>query len=364
MDHPATVDCDNRLLVLLGNRAYSAAVKRETQAWGSHFVLQQRRSIEYSYPPIAAYRNQVITGDSGTTWPEYLKARFGRFERALSIGVGTGWIEESLIKQGLVSSIELGDLSQAAVEHAAHRLHAVDTTVKVSVNVYDVNFIHLEPERYDLILCHSILHHTINLEHLLVQLNLALKARGVLVVDEFIGPSRWQWPGQTCAIVNAIMNGLTGGQRLRPLAPSELAVMIMSSPFESIRSSELAALLGHQFQDAVVLERRFMGFLYPAILTLDFSNWDHPGLREIVEKCIELDIVFTRTGLLPPCFIFGVYHKSLLQIQSVMPFSRGQIQKLLNPIWSASPLRIAKWVLGPIVKPILFQFANVKAPRC
>ena len=340
---------ETRMLILPGSKVYGAAVRRETEAWGSSFVLQERWSIEYSYPAIAAYRNKIITGSSGTTWIDFLKGQFGRFERALSLGVGTGWIEEALLRRGLVNTIDLSDLSQSAVEHVSNRLSELDPTVKVNVQVQDANFIRLEPESYDLIVCHSILHHVINLEHLLYQLNLSLKKTGMLVVDEFIGPSRFQWSNQVCDIVNSTMRSLIQGKGFRPLVLPERAVMAMSSPFESIRSSELAPLLEFQFQENVILEQRFMGLLYPAIWTLDFSDWEDVGLHKTVEKCIELDRTFTKTALLPPCFLFGIYRKSRRQISSVKPLKDYQVRQLLDPIWSATPLRLAKWIMGPLL---------------
>jgi SAM-dependent methyltransferase len=340
---------ENRMSVLPGNKVYEAAVRRETKAWGSSFALRERRSIEYSYPAITAYRNRIITGSSETTWIDFLKGQYGRFGRALSLGVGTGWIEEALLKQGLVSVIDISDLSHSAVEYVSNRLSALDSRVKVNAHVQDANFIRLEPESYDLIICHSILHHVINLEYLLYHLNLSLKKTGMLVVDEFIGPSRFQWPKQVCDVVNSILRSLTLGKAFRPLVLPELAVMAMSSPFESIRSSELGPLLEVQFQENIILEQRFMGFLYPAIWTLDFSDWEDAGLQKIVEECIELDMNFTKAGLLPPSFLFGIYEKSRRQMPTVSPFKDYKIRRLLDPIWNASPLRLAKWIAGSLL---------------
>jgi SAM-dependent methyltransferase len=339
---------ENRMSVLPGSKVYEAAVRRETEAWGSSFALKERRSIEYSYPAIAAYRNRIISGSSDTTWIDFLKGQYGRFGRALSLGVGTGWIEEALLKRGLVSTIDLSDLSHSAVEHVSNRLSRLDSKVKINVHVQDANFIRLEPESYDLIVCHSILHHVVNLEHLLYHLNRSLKKTGMLVVDEFIGPSRFQWPKQVCDVVDSTVRLLTQGRAFRRLVLPERAVMAMSSPFESIRSSELAPLLEFQFQENVIPEQRFMGFLYPAIWTLDFSDWEDAGLQKIVEECIELDRTFTKTALLPPCFLFGIYRKSRRQMPTVSPLKDYKIRRLLDPLWNATPLRLAKWIAGPL----------------
>lgn len=339
----------NRLLIETENRAYRAAVRRETKAWGGEYALNERRSIEYTYPSIAAYRNETITGSSEKTWMDLLCERYGRFDKALSLGVGTGWIEDALIKRKLITSLELSDLSSTAVQYVSDRLKTLDEKVEVQAHVQDANFISLEPERYDLIICHSILHHILNLEHLIHQLNGALRKTGILVVDEFIGPSRFQWAKSVRDTVNRTMRPLARGVGFRPMASPERAVMAMTSPFESIRSSELASLLESQFLDQVILEHRFMGFLYPAIWTLDFNDWQNVDLAETVKKCIDLDRIFSQSEELPPCFQFGLYRKSERQMPATVPLTDQEIRRLLNPYSMASPLRLAKWLASPIL---------------
>lgn len=330
------------------SKYYEAAVRRELKTWGGEYALNERRSIEYAYPSIAAYRNETITGSPENTWMDLLKEKYGRFQNALSLGAGTGWIEEALIRRGLVISLEISDLSSTAIQYVADRLKSLDEKVSVQTHVQDANFISLESDCYDLIICHSILHHIINLEHLLGQINGALKKTGILVVDEFIGPSRFQWPKSVRETVNRTVEPLARGVGFRPMASPERAVMAMTSPFESIRSSELASLLESQFHGHIILERRFMGFLYPAIWTLDFNNWQSFSLAETVEKCIDLDREFSLSKELPPCFLFGLYRKSENKIAAPVPLTDQKTRRLLNPYSTASLLRLAKWLIGPI----------------
>ena len=232
----------NLCLISPGSKLYKSAVRRESKTWGGDHALNERRSIEYTYPAVASYRNETITGSSERTWMDLLKEQYGRFEKALSLGVGTGWIEEALIRRNLAASLELSDLSFEAVQYVSNRLKALNKELDIDLNVQDANFFSLEPERYDLIVCHSVLHHILNLENLLDQLNRALKKTGVLVVDEFIGPSRFQWPQSVRDTVNKTVRSLTQGVGFRPMKSPENAAMAMTSPFESIRSFEIASI--------------------------------------------------------------------------------------------------------------------------
>jgi len=65
----------------------------------------------------------------------------------------------------------------------------------------DLNFIKLPENEYDIVYCHGVLHHIINLEYLLEQLYKTLKPHGVLVVYEFVGESKWQWSEKRLQVI-------------------------------------------------------------------------------------------------------------------------------------------------------------------
>jgi len=51
----------------------------------------------------------------------------------------------------------------------------------------DLNFAELQPDSFDFILCHGILHHLINLEFILAQINRALTRDGIVLIYELRG---------------------------------------------------------------------------------------------------------------------------------------------------------------------------------
>ena len=53
---------------------------------------------------------------------------------------------------------------------------------KINTIQGDLNFVELPTNTYDFILCHGILHHLINLEHILYQINKSLKPNGLFLV--------------------------------------------------------------------------------------------------------------------------------------------------------------------------------------
>src|SRR5271157_412713 len=50
------------------------------------------------------YWNMSITGSATETWYEYVRDRFGPFDRALFVNCGNGWVERALFQSGTIRS--------------------------------------------------------------------------------------------------------------------------------------------------------------------------------------------------------------------------------------------------------------------
>ena len=132
--------------------------------------------------------------------------------------------------------------------------------------VADSNAGELPANRYGLIFsCHSF-HHFLRLEHIMEQVHRALTPAGFFVLEEFVGPTQFQWTDKQIALVRSLM--LLVPERLRRFrwdaiktfegrpTPAEVAAI---SPFESIRSAEIYPLFRQYFD--VVAVRKLGGTL-------------------------------------------------------------------------------------------------------
>lgn len=322
----------DKMVVRPGNAIYMQAAQREAWAWSPENVIDSKGSPEYFHPRIVAYRNSKICGDSMISWPELIKQRYGRFGTACSLGSGTGWIEKALLELDLFDRLELFDLSEPALTLSVQNLMGVGSRrCEVIGTQQDINFIELPRNRYDFILCHSALHHIINLEHVFDQITHALTGNGILVIDEFIGPSRWQWSPKIICLVNTLNQLIAaGGQvhdRLRTLS---VAGLKLYAPFEAIRSGELGELIRQTFNETRIIESRFMGLLYPALHTLDLSDFSNPDFNRIIETYIELDRCLTELNLVEPCFHFGVYRKPSSKNFAVKQWTEEDVIRYLH----------------------------------
>src|SRR5205823_506886 len=125
--------------------------------------------------------------------------------------------------------------------------------------VADSNISTLSPENYDLIFSAHSFHHFLELEHIMEQVNQALTPRGLFILEEFVGPTQFQWTDQQIDLVRSLMSLIP--EWLRRLRWGAIKFMegrptvedvVAASPFESIRSSEIFPLFQQYFEVAEV----------------------------------------------------------------------------------------------------------------
>ena len=102
----------------------------------------------------------------------------------------------------------------------------------------------------------SSIHHVAQLEHLFREVLLSLKPGGYFVLDEFIGPSQFQWPDEQVAIINEQLEKLpeefkyaiNNSDLVKAcVGRPSLEHMNAYDPSEAIRSGEIMGLLPWYF---------------------------------------------------------------------------------------------------------------------
>lgn len=147
------------------------------------------------HPLVRNYINESIGGGT-PMWPlDWFQATFPgrRFPAALSIGCGTGALERDLVRRNLVDRIDACDASVQSLNIARAEAAAEGMSDRIRYFEADFNTLDLPIDQYDLICFHQSLHHVAALERLLSRVERALKADGLLYLDEFVGPSRNYW---------------------------------------------------------------------------------------------------------------------------------------------------------------------------
>jgi SAM-dependent methyltransferase len=224
-----------------------------------------------NHPSVRARANLRVTGDPGKwpiQWlPDVVPDRLP-FRRALSIGCGVGNLERSLVELSYVESVTGIDSSAEALERARRSAEAAGMSGRVAYALADARE-RLPAERgVDAIFFHSSLHHFDRLPDLLGRVRGALAPRGILFLDEYVGPARDEWTWRHLVRWNRVYWKLpTPVRRTRVIRRP----INREDPTEAIESSGILPAAEEHFR--VIARRDYGGNLlapiYPSLLRPD-----------------------------------------------------------------------------------------------
>jgi len=184
-------------------------------------------------------RINTMIGGTEMLWPvEWLEKQLGHrtFDRALSIGCGTGRLERQLIERKVAKTVDAFDGSVASLHTARKEADAEGLGAHIHYFASDFNRPALPRNRYDIVFFHQSLHHVGKLEKIYRAVLHALKPDGYLYLDEFIGPSRHEWDPTRLAPHQRILESIPKEFRMVDQLPMPVQP---DDPSEAIRSSEI-----------------------------------------------------------------------------------------------------------------------------
>lgn len=174
--------------------------------------------------------------------------------RWLDLGCGGGNAEIVMAQNGLFDSMVAFDPSPGAIEVA--RKQAADAGVShIDFRCAEVNDIELPEASFDVAHINMALHHVLELEHVLYQVNRALKPGGLFLANEYVGPSQFQFSPGRMALVQECLDALPERLRWNPIANEvktshprySRAWWDEFDPTESVRSDDIPRLLAVNF---------------------------------------------------------------------------------------------------------------------
>lgn len=231
------------------------------------------------HPLIREAINRRI-GGATPMWPVdwFSRRTRGRsFARALSIGCGTGALERDLLSRGVCERIDALDASVASV--ATARRLATEIGVAAHYFLADFNRLGLPRRHYDLVIFHQSLHHVDALENLLPEVMRALRPDGLVLLDEYVGPSRSWWSPGRFRLQRSVYDALPAAVRALPKLPLPVHAF---DPSEAVRSGAILPLLRVGF--TIVTEQSYGGNLLAPIFPALASNVDDHTLGALVEQ--------------------------------------------------------------------------------
>ena len=236
-----------------------------------------------NHPLIAAdYINKKFGGDAERNWLTYFAGKYAvpGFGTCASLGCGGGGLERHALHLGICETFDAYDVALGAIEIARREAQAAGFRERITYEACDINAINLKAGAYDVVFASQSAHHFENIEHIFAEVKKSLKPGGLFVLNEFVGPTRFQWTDRQLAFADALLETLpkrykrsvtTGTQKVRVERPT-IEAMISFDPSEAVRSSELLGLLRRRFE---IIERiDFGGTLLHILLQDIVGNFD------------------------------------------------------------------------------------------
>ena len=269
----------------------------DIQHWLQHPLVQERINFKISGAPRMNRFEYFLN--------RYLQNRMP-VERALTLGSGVGELERGLCQYGFALSHEGVDLSDQSVRVAIERA-AAEGLGHLSYRTADLNNVALDAGAYDVIFGISSVHHTENLEHLFQQVRQALKPNGYFFLDEFIGPSRFQWTDAQLRVINDELQRLPKDLRRlisdrtkfkNAVRRKSVGEIIAADPSEAVRSGEIVPLLSQYF--SVLEVKGYGGAILHELLYDTAGNFreENAGSLEHLCRLFEVEDELTASGKL------------------------------------------------------------------
>ena len=265
------------------------------------------------------YIHPTITGTMHENWFIWVKNNYFKVpaEKALSLGCGDGCLERHGASANVFKHCDAFDIAQRAIEIAKEKAREMDILEKVHYEALDLNNITLEKNRYDVVFCSMSLHHIVNLERLFREIEKSLKDDGLLIINEYIGPNRFQWTDLQLEISNDLLKILPEKYRHDPITNSirkeisRTTVEYMDSidPSEAVRSRDIIPLMEQRFD--VINRIDYGGTLVNLLLDNIIVNFDERKSEDlaILKLLFYLEKKMISNEMLPSDFTMIVSRK-------------------------------------------------------
>lgn len=286
-------------------------LQRVRHVWGDGNIWKPGEIRHWLQHPLVQARinSKIVEGFDGDRFQNflnrYLKGRLP-VERAMTLGCGVGELERGMSKYRFAEIHDGVDVTDHAIRQAQQAATAQGLQ-HIHYRVADLNTIRLKPDAYDVIFGISSVHHVERLEHLFEQVRQALHPGGYFFLDEYIGPTKFQWTDDQLRLMNEQLQLLPERLRRSVSEPGKLKerverrtlqFMNESDPSEAVRSSDIVPVLSQYFR---ILEFKGYGgsLLHDLLLDIagNFTD-ENPGSVDHLKRLFTLEDALIESGRL------------------------------------------------------------------
>lgn len=278
--------------------------------------LEIQASNWWVIPSVQERWRKLITGNNHTDTVQFTVNKFLKDKqnlKMLSLGSGECSTELKFAEYDNFKDIICTDIADKRL-NKAKQIAEERQLGNIRFQIQDANNLSIKKDQFDIIYFRASLHHFRNIDHLLGnQIKQLLHNDGLLIIDEYVGPSRQQFPKHQIKAINKAIKLIPKPYRKRynlslyknkAYGPG-LARMILADPSECIDSATIVPSLHKHYK--TIYEAGYGG----NILSLALKDIAHHfiELDEEKEKILNHLFDFEDKYLKnhPSDYIFGIY---------------------------------------------------------
>jgi len=273
----------------------------------------------WNIPSIKQRWNEKISGDKNVIYENYVLDKYypaSNNLKMLSIGAGICSHEINFAKSGKFSKILCVDIAETLLDQAEIKARR-ENLICMEFLVTDIFKQAQSKDEYDIVLFHMSLHHFKNIQYLLLKVKEWMKSSGHLIINEYVGPNRLQYPQAQINSINKLLSLIPNEWRSRfkttilkkkVSGPGKIR-MILADPSECVNSKSILHLIHQEF---VTIEEKPLG---GNLLVLGLKDIAHHFYELNEDKWKVLQELFvTEDAYLQEHdsdYFFGIYSKEL-----------------------------------------------------
>lgn len=242
-----TVEINNKIGEIWDQKQQEQKIAARKQSW-------------WQFEQVYAHIGRKING----SFINFIRAQTDsrQFKRGISVGCGSAVKEMRLLQAGVVEHFDLYELSQARINDGMRRASELGLQDRATFHLGDAFAVCQDESSFDLVHWDNSLHHMMDVFDALTWSRHVLSKGGALVMDDFVGPSRFQWSDQNLDLI-ASFRSLLPRRLLRrdnvdsliPVRPARPTIpkMIEADPSEAADSERILPALREVFPGANVI---------------------------------------------------------------------------------------------------------------
>lgn len=270
-------------------------------------------------PMVKERWNIKISGQADMNYRQFLMSKYLSDKenlRLLSLGSGSCTHELELAEYEQFTEIVCVDLAQNRLDEAKLLANEIGLT-NMRFLCTDIRHFNFQKEHFDVVLFNSSLHHFQDVKTLIPNYIIpCMKVDGILVINEFVGPNRLQFPKEQIRAINRSLKLIDPAFRKRfktnwpknRFDGSGIWRMILADPSECIDSANILPAL-HQNLETVIEKPLGGNILMNTLKDIAHHFLDLDAQKkDILTKLFQFEDEYLKTHTSD--FIFGIYKKT------------------------------------------------------